>query len=36
MSGMAKQFSNAELRAIARYIGSLPSELHTVGKPFFK
>jgi cytochrome c553 len=36
MSGMAKQFSNAELRTIARYIGSLPSELHTVGQPFFK
>ena len=36
MAGMTKQFSNAELKAIARHIGSLPGELRTVGQPFFK
>ncbi|MFT7722053.1 MAG: c-type cytochrome [Roseateles sp.] len=30
MQGQVKQFSNAELKAIAAYIGSLPSELATV------
>jgi cytochrome c553 len=30
MAGQVKQFSNAELKAIASYIGSLPTELATV------
>jgi cytochrome c553 len=30
MSGQAKQFSNAELKAMAEYIASLPGELKTV------
>lgn len=30
MAGQVKQFSNAELKAIATYIASLPSELRTV------
>lgn len=30
MAGQVKQFSNAELKAIAAYIGSLPTELATV------
>ena len=30
MAGQVKQFSNAELKAIAGYIGSLPTELATV------
>jgi len=36
MSGMVKQFSNAELRAMAQYIGSLPGELQTMPQGFFK
>jgi cytochrome c553 len=36
MSGMVKQFSNAELKTIAAWIGSLPGELHTVQQNHFK
>ncbi|MGB3067573.1 MAG: c-type cytochrome [Ottowia sp.] len=36
MAGMAKQFSNAELKAIANYIGSLDSELKTVPQSRFR
>ena len=30
MAGMAKQFSNAELKAMAKYISSLPGEVKTI------
>ncbi len=36
MAGQVKQFKNAELKAIANYLASLPSELHTVPQPKFK
>jgi len=36
MAGMAKQFSNAELKAIAYYIGSLPGEVRTVPQGRFR
>ncbi len=36
MAGQAKQFSNAELKAIANYIASLPGELHTVPQAKFR
>ena len=36
MGGQVKQFSNVELKAIANYIGSLPSELHTVPQSKFR
>ena len=36
MAGMAKQFSNAELKAIANYIGSLPGEVRTVPQGRFR
>lgn len=36
MGGIAKQFSNAELKAMANYIGSLPGELKTVPQSKFK
>ncbi|WP_332815061.1 c-type cytochrome [Ramlibacter sp.] len=36
MGGIAKQFSNAELRAMADYIGSLQGELETVPESRFK
>ena len=36
MAGMAKQFSNAELKAIAQYIGSLPAEIKTVQQSDFR
>ena len=36
MGGVAKQFSNAELKELANYIGSLPSELKTVPQSRFK
>ena len=36
MAGMAKQFSNAELKAMADYIGSLPSELKTIPQAKFR
>jgi len=36
MAGQVKQFSNAELKAIAAYIGSLPTELATVPQGKFR
>ena len=30
MVGQVKQFSHAELKAMAKYLGSLPGELRTV------
>ena len=36
MGGVAKQFTNAELKELANYIGSLPSELKTVRQNSFK
>lgn len=36
MAGMAKQFTNAELKELAAYIGSLPSELQTVPESRFR
>jgi cytochrome c553 len=30
MGGVAKPFSNAEMKELANYIGSLPGELQTV------
>ena len=36
MAGQAKQFSNAELKSIAAYLASLPSELKTVPQSKFR
>lgn len=36
MGGVAKQFSDAELRVLADYVGSLPSVLRTYQPPRFK
>lgn len=36
MSGQVKQFSNLELRALANYLATLPSELHTVPQNKFR
>ncbi|MDP1691009.1 MAG: c-type cytochrome [Burkholderiaceae bacterium] len=36
MGGQVKQFSNAELKSIAHYLASLPSELHTVPQSKFR
>lgn len=36
MAGMVKQFSNSELKAIARYIASMPGELSVVSEPEFR
>lgn len=36
MGGVAKQFSNAELKTIANYLGGLPSELKTVPESRFR
>ena len=36
MGGIAKQFSNAELKQIASYIGGLPTELKTVPESRFR
>ena len=36
MAGQVKQFSHAELKAIAQYMGSLPGELRTVPQSRFK
>lgn len=36
MAGQVKQFSNAELKAIANYISTLPSELATVPQSKFR
>jgi len=36
MAGMAKQFSNAELRAMAEYLAGLPGELRTIKEASFR
>jgi cytochrome c553 len=36
MAGQVKQFSNAELKAMAAYIGALPGELRTVPQSKFR
>ena len=36
MAGIAKQFTNAELKVLAKYVHSLPSELQTVPQAKFK
>jgi len=36
MGGIAKQFSAAELKALAAYVGSLPGELKTVPEKRFR
>ena len=36
MAGIAKQFTNAELKELANYVHSLPSELHTIPQAKFK
>jgi cytochrome c553 len=36
MAGQVKQFSNVELKSIANYLASLPSELHTVPQSKFR
>jgi cytochrome c553 len=36
MGGVAKQFSNAELKELANYLGSLPGELKTVPQSKFR
>lgn len=36
MGGMAKPFSNAEMKTLANYIGSLPSDLQVVPNPKFR
>ena len=36
MGGVAKQFSNAELKVLANYVGSLPGELKTVPQSRFR
>ena len=36
MAGQAKQFSNAELKAMAGYLASLPGEVRTIKAPSFR
>lgn len=36
MGGVAKQFSNADLKVLADYVGSLPSELQTIQRSRIK
>jgi cytochrome c553 len=36
MGGQVKQFKKDELKAIAAYLGTLPSELHTVPQSKFR
>ncbi len=36
MAGMARQYTRAELKEMAAYIGSLPGELHTVPQSRFR
>ena len=36
MGGMVRQYSNAELKAIAAYLGSLPGEMRVVAQPRFR
>lgn len=36
MAGIAKQFSNSELKEISKYLQSLPGEVQTVSEPRFR
>ncbi len=36
MAAQVKQFSNKELKAIARFLGSLPADVHTVAQSKFR
>jgi hypothetical protein len=36
MGGIAKQFSNADLKVLADYVGGLPSEIQTVQRDRLK
>ena len=36
MAGIAKQYSNAELKELAKYVSALPGELKTVPQKYFK
>ena len=36
MGGVAKQFTNAELKALANYVSSLDGDLHTVPQSRFR
>jgi cytochrome c553 len=36
MAAQVKQFSNAELKAIAQFLGSLPADVHTVAQSKFR
>ena len=36
MAGIAKQFSNAELKEMAKYVSALPGELKTVPQDKFR
>ncbi|WP_184857649.1 cytochrome c [Acidovorax soli] len=36
MAGVAKQFTNAELKALANYLGSLEGDMHTVPQSRFR
>jgi hypothetical protein len=36
MGGIAKQFSNAELKALSAYVGSLDGDLKTVPQSKFR
>ena len=36
MGGVAKQFTNAELKALANYVGGLDGDLHTVPQSRFR
>jgi len=36
MAAQVKQFSNKELKAIAQYLGSLPSDVHTIAQSKFR
>ncbi|MNL82967.1 hypothetical protein D3C87_2104910 [compost metagenome] len=36
MAGVAKQFTNAELKALANYLGSLEGDMHVVPQSRFR
>jgi len=36
MAGVAKQFSNAELKVLANYVGGLPGELKSIAESRFR
>ena len=36
MGGQVKQFTLAELKAMAAYLSSLPGEMRTVKEPYFR